>query len=300
MKLNLLPTTVSKERKARGAVLGAALIAIAGIIAGVFFTTASQKSLADAKQAEAEARPLDDRAVATSNQADAIMTAAQPIIRNSALAKAIVVHNRKYTDLYDRILPYVPRFFRITSISATPSGEQSTVQMQGVLTSYQQYSNLMLALLRIPGAQTVGRSGYIDRDLSVPQLVPDDQVGKPRRPGDAVIPDDPLQRLAYYQAQASTQSYTGIGNFGSEDTNLRFAGPESSLVTVTILMDVNLQVPDVKATLKSTGGGGLTGAPTSFGPPGGFPPGAGIPPSAGAPTRGGAPSGKTSGGEEAD
>lgn len=292
MKLNLLPTTVSKERKARGAIVGAALLAIGGIIAGVFLTVSSQASLTAAKQTEADARPPADRAVATSQQADTIIAQAAPIIRNSELAKSVVAHNRKYPDLYDKVLPYVPSFFRLTSVSATPSGEQATVQMQGVLTSYQQYSNLMLALLRIPGAQTVGRSGYIDRDLSVPQLTPDDQRATPIAPGQTAVPDDPLERLAYYQAQATTQAYTGIGNFGSEDTDLRLAGPESSLITVTVLMDANLQVPDVRSTLRSAGGGAgvaTGGAPTGIpGVPGGVGRStAGPPPTGGGSTKGG-------------
>ena len=106
----------------------------------------------------------------------------------------------------------------------------------------------------------------------VPGLSPEDQVGKPKRPNDPVIPDDPLQRLAYYQAQASTQTYTGTGNFGSPDTALRLAGPDSSLFEVTLTMDANLQAPDVATTLKSGGGAAATGGSFPGGPPtGAFP-----------------------------
>ncbi|RYG34088.1 hypothetical protein EON81_16485 [bacterium] len=287
MKLNLLPTTVSTERKAKGAVIGAALIAVGGIIAGVLLTTVSRASLEQAKGLEQRIRPFADQAVTTSAQADKIITDSQGVLRNTALAGSMIQHSRKYPDLYDKILPYVPPFFRVTSISATPQGEQSTVRIQGVLSTYQQYANLMLALLRIPGVQTVGRNGYLDRDLSVPQLTPEDQVGKPKRDSDPVIPDDPLLRLAYYQAQASTQTYTGTGNFGSADEVLRLAGPDSSLVEVTMLMDVNLQAPDVSTTLKSAGGGA---APAAGAAGGGLGRPAGIPggPSAGVPRPGGA------------
>ncbi|RYG45658.1 hypothetical protein EON79_12105 [bacterium] len=298
MKLNLLPTTVSTERKAKGAVIGAVLIAVAGIIGGVLLTTVSRSNLQRAQALEQQVRPLAQAAVDTRALADKIISDSQGIIRNSALAGAMIGHSRKYPDLYEKILPYVPPFFRVTSISATPQGELSTVRIQGVLNTYQQYANLMLALLRIPGVQTVGRNGYLDRDLSVPNLTPTDQVGKPKRATDPVIPDDPLERLAYYQAQASTQTYTGTGNFGSPDQALRLNGPDSSLVEVTLVMNANIQAPDVSTTLKSAGGGGAAAATRPGGaglagvPGGGMPAGAGMPGvpgrPGGAPTRGGA------------
>ena len=58
-------------------------------------------------------------------------------------------------DLYAAIKPYIPDFFRLTSISAQSAGQGRTlVTMEGVISSYQQYADLMLALLRIPKLPT--------------------------------------------------------------------------------------------------------------------------------------------------
>src|SRR2546430_13626538 len=52
------------------------------------------------------------------------------------------------------------QFFRINSITATPNDANTvTVTMNGVIHTAQEYADLMLALLRIPGAQAVSRSG---------------------------------------------------------------------------------------------------------------------------------------------
>jgi hypothetical protein len=173
----------------------------------------------------------------------------------------------------------MPAFFRVTQITATPgSADTVTVNIQGVLDTYQQYADLMIGLLRIAKlgpdgkvvldpktkkptylVQTVSRNGYIDRSMIVPPVTLDDQNGRPRFQADAAIPDNEFDRLAYYEAKAAVQRFEGVGGFGDSSVALRTAGPDSSLISVTIVMSGTLQVPDVSGTLR----GAATTAPAA-------------------------------------
>jgi len=151
------------------------------------------------------------------------------------------------------------------------------VVIQGTISNYQQYADLMLALLRNPMITAVSRTGYVSDEQFVPALVPTDQRGKPRRPGETPIPDDPLERLAYFQSQTQPSGYEGVGNFGSGNDSVRTAKPGDSLISVTMTVKANMQVPNPRATLTAGGGGagGATlpagGPPTAGGPAGGPP-----------------------------
>ncbi|MDX2064651.1 MAG: hypothetical protein SFX74_02795 [Fimbriimonadaceae bacterium] len=276
MKLNLLPTTVSAGNKARAAWIGSIVLAIVGIAAGVGLTVVSQQQLRDAKAREADLRPQADAVVSLANQADEVIAKAADIVRNSNLAKEIIDHNDKYTTLYDKILPRIPAFYRVTSISATPtSATTATVTIDGVMDTYQQYADLMIAMLRIEGVQTVSRSGYVNRAYVVPGLTEVDQYGRPRpNTSQEPIPDNELQRLAYYERQAATQGFDGVGGFGDPNTQLRGAGPNSSAVRVVLNIEAPLQVPDIRGALSSSGGGAAAGAAPAgagaFGAPGGL------------------------------
>jgi Tfp pilus assembly protein PilN len=267
MKLNLLPTTVSAGNKARAAWIGSIVLAIVGIAAGVGLTVVSQQQLKDAKTREADLRPQADAVVSLANQADEVIAKASDIVRNSNLAAEIIKHNDKYTKLYDKILPRIPAFYRVTSISATPtSATTATVTIDGVMDTYQQYADLMIAMLRIEGVQTVSRSGYVNRAYVVPGLTEVDQYGRPRpNTSQEPIPDNELQRLAYYERQAATQRFEGVGGFGDPNTQLRGAGPNSSAVRVVLNMDASLQVPDIRGALSSTGGAAAGAAPAGAG-----------------------------------
>lgn len=281
MKLNLLPTTVRKGAKSRTAVVVSTLMFLGGIGASVFLVTSSSAALLAAKQAVADERPKADQAVAVANQADTVIATAAGVVRNTELAKAMIAHNDKYPSLYDSVLKYVPSFYRITSISAAAGGEgTSTITLTGTLDSYQQYADLMFALLRFPGAQSISRQGFVGRAKEVPAITVSDQVGRPRLPNELPIPDDPVERLTYFESNATgDEGYTGTGNFGTGNTDTRFAGPDSSLVTVTLVVNRDLRVPDVRGTLAGAGGGATSSAasasPASFG----MPPSAGAPPS---------------------
>jgi hypothetical protein len=287
MKLNLLPATVNKGAKARNAVIGSVILVLAGIGASAFMITSSAAELAAVKQQVAETRPRAEKALQTAQQAETIIVQANGVVLNAKLAQAMIKHNDKYPALYNELLDKIPSFFRVTSLRATPiDATSSQITMEGTLETYQQYADLMLALLRFPGTTAVGRNQYVTTEQVVPAITEIDQTARPRRLNEAPIPDDPLERLTYFQAQASTPTYQGVGNYGSPTDDTRFALPDSSLITVTMVVTRDLRVPDVRATLSQSGGA----APATT-TAGGFPGGGGFPgaPGTGAPM--GAPAG---------
>lgn len=268
MKLNLLPTYVSKGNQAKTATVVSVLLALLGILGAVGLIFISKGSLAEAR-ADAEGKmERAARAVATSKRADEVVAEAQMIIRNINLADAMLKHNDVYPDLYRDIKPYIPGFFRVTQASATPNdAATATVTLTGTVKTFQQYADLMIALYRIPGATTVSRSGYVNGDPFVPNITDIDQNGRPIRPGQINIPDDKYERLAYYQGQGTVTGFTGEGGFGTADTTqARSAMPGYSLVTLSVVVPRSIQVPDPRATLQSQGaasasGGGAATAP---------------------------------------
>lgn len=280
MKLNLLPTYVSKGNQAKTATVVSVLLALLGILGAVGLIFISKGSLAEAR-ADAEGKmERAARAVATSKRADEVVSDAQMIIRNINLADAMLKHNDVYPDLYRDIKPYIPGFFRVTQVSAVPNdAATATVTLTGTVKTFQQYADLMIALYRIPGATTVARSGYVNGDPFVPNITDVDQNGRPIKPGQTNIPDNKYERLAYYQSQGTVTGFTGEGGFGTSDaTQARGAMPGYSLVTLSVVVPRSIQVPDPRATLQSQGGAtpgaGGSGAPglgTGPGPAGPVP-----------------------------
>jgi hypothetical protein len=285
MKLNLVPTYVSKERQGRTYIFFAVLIAALGIASSVLMILSSQSKLREAKAANERAKPGAQAAVDTSAQADTIISDSALIIKDTNLATEMIKHNDVYPDFYTReIIPYIPPFYRINSLTATPAdATTSTVTMVGTLTTYQQYTDLVLALMRIKGAVSVSRAGFSGERFMVPGITPNNQHPKSLKVGQAPEPDDPIERLTYLQSQGTGDpGYTGAGNFGSGNEEQRGATPTESLVTIVLTIKKNLQTPNPRATLSSGGGGaapagGLAGG--GFGSPGGPPPGFGGPPS---------------------
>ena len=283
MKLNLLPTTVSKQRQSKTAWVFFVLILVVAILASAGMTFYANSQLAEAKAAADELKQKAVNAYALSQQADEIIAKAAPIIRNASLADAIQAHSAVYPRLYDEAKQYIPPFFRITQMTATPSGAgTATLTLVGTLKTYQEYTNLVLALNRWKKVTSVGRNGFNLDNESVPALQVSDQTGRAHKASDGVVPDDGLERLAYFQtkAQATPAGYNGQGAFGAAPDQTRGAMPGDSLVTITLSIKENLQVPDIAATLRSGGGAtpAAAGAATTspFGP-GGPPPGGGIP-----------------------
>lgn len=270
MKLNLVPVTVSRGAKSKTAIFGGALLVVVGAVGCFFMITSSQAALKTSQDELAQAKPDAQRALAMSQEADAIIQLAAPYQRNISLANSMISHNRVYPDFYQDLFRYIPPFFRIYQVQATSAGaDAARVVMSGTLTSYQQYADLMLALMRNKNVISITRQGFVSTDLMVPALQPGDQVGIARRPNQAPIPQDPLDRLAYFQAQSYTEGYTGQGNFGSGTPSTRFAIPGDSAITVEMIVKGNLQIPNPSATLSGGGGGGgATGGTTvSTAPP---------------------------------
>jgi hypothetical protein len=270
MKLNLLPTYVSSESKTRNAVVGMVVLIVIGVCAAVFLKVWSEGTLAKAKENEASERQRADDADKESKKADAIMSSptANAIVRNLNLAAAMDKHNSDYPDIYDKVRQFIPDYFRVTSMSAAPAGEKTCiVTLTGVVSTYQQYADLMLALLRIPGATSVSRSGYQLDDSYIPALTQEDQHGYRIKPGQQNLPDDPLQRLAILESQGTSTGYVGVSGFGGDPEETRGAMPGASLITVQVTIPGELMTPDPRSTLSSSGGAPATGAAGGFGAP---------------------------------
>lgn len=274
MKLNLLPTSVSKEKQGRFAFVLSALIALGALAAMMWMIRSSRQELADQKDRIAAARGNATKAVATSKRADAVIQENRGLILNINLAEAMNKHNTVYPDLYDEVRKYIPNFYRISALSAVPNGPEScTVTMTGYLTSFQEYADLMLALLRIPGATAVSRSGFQLTDPGVPGLITEDQVGRTVKPGEPRIVDNPHDRLDQQIANAQVTGFTNAGGFGTSDTPmLRGAMPTQSTVTVAVVIaGKNIMTPNPRQTLAESaglwGGAPTAGQPTTANQP---------------------------------
>jgi len=271
MKLNLLPQTVSKGRALKSAWFVFVIMLAAACAIAAMLIINSQQGLKNAEASVQEKQKDAADAVATSAQADTQIAKAADLIRDASLAQAMIDHNDVYPKLYDDVLPYVPSFFRLTSISAAPvDGATSSVTMTGTLETYQQYADLMLALMRFKDATSISRTGFNFDEPELPAINQDNLHPAPHKPSEPVIPTDQLEKVQYYQSLARTVGYTGQGNFGSGDPDaVRSAMPGESLVTIVLTVKRDLQVPDPQATLLAAGGaGGAVPAASGFGGPG--------------------------------
>jgi Tfp pilus assembly protein PilN len=297
MKLNLLPAGSDKSSKVKFAFLGSLLLFILSLVGAFLMAREAQRRVDLVNQKLEEVKPHYDNVVKIAADADAVM--ARPQVReavvNAGLAQAMNKANTLYPDVYDFVRPYIPRFFRITSMIATPvDATNSTVTMTGTVKNAQEYADLMLSLLRIPGSTSVSRGGFSAEDVVVPRLTAVDQYGKPRKESQAPIPDDAYERLAYFEGQQAPSGYLASGGFGvTEAGTTKTVRPGESLITVTVSIPRNLQVPNPRATIQSLGGAAPAGGgaapaasrgPAAFGPPAGAIPGGGA---AVAPPRGG-------------
>lgn len=251
MKLNLLPTYVSKEGQVRIFVAAGVLLLLLSIGAAFLMVTVSRQQLAQAVDRATQAQVRYADAVATSQRADQIMAAATGIDKNIKLASAMDKHNSVIVNLYDEVLSYVPSFFRVTNISYQASGQGCTVTLSGVLSTFQQYADANMALLRIPGVTSVVRSGYAVNDPFIPALTETDQAGQRIRPGETNVPSNPMEALDHRINQAAGEP-TGFLNEGGFGTSERERGPMpgASAVTFTLAFPArNVQVPNPRATI---------------------------------------------------
>ena len=278
MKLNLLPTTEKKSRAGRTAIILGVLIVFASIGAYGAMMLISKTQLEVAKDGIDGLQKKAADADATSKYADTVIATSADVVRNAQLAQAMIDHNDVYPRLYDDVKKYIPPYYRLQSITAKALGEgQSEVRLTGTLSGYQKYADLMLALMRFKDAQTITRQGYVLDDPTVPALDSTDQQGKMRKANQPPIPDDGLERLAYFQSQAAAAptGYLGTGGFGSGSTEQRGALPDASVVTIVMTVARDLRVPLAADTLKAAGGATAGAAPGVPGlPSGGLPGGA--------------------------
>lgn len=274
MKLNLLPTTEKKSRAGRAGIYVGLLIVVVAALGSVGMMLFAKGRLEEAKGSIGDLPSQVANADATSKSADTIIASAADVIRDAQLAQAMIDHNDVYPKLYDDVKRYIPPYYRLQSISATPiSDKQASVTLVGTLSGYQRYADLMLALMRFKDAATIARTGYNLDDPTVPALTPADPKGVMRKPGEAPVPEDGLERLAYFQAQAATapNGYLNTGNYGSGNTEVRGALPDASVVTITMTVNNrDLRVPLAADTLRAAGAAGAAG-PSLGGPPAGLP-----------------------------
>jgi hypothetical protein len=228
MKLNLLPTYVSKGKQAAVAWIAFALIVVVSVLATLGMMRESTKMVENQKARVKEREPYVAKAVRLSEIAGEVLNNAQGVILNSMLAESMLKHNAAYPDFYDGAKPYIPSFYRITSMTAAPlDADNATLTLTGVIQTQGQYRDLMLALNKIPEVRAVARTGYDIVEQYVPKLVEIDQTGRPIARSDSNIPDDPLARLDYLMAKGGISGFSGAGGFGV--CNL----PGRTTVTVT-------------------------------------------------------------------
>ncbi len=269
MKLNLLPKTVGTEFRSRNAAILGFLLFAGVTAASVVLVSTSRARLDRSYKLVEEAKPASDRVIAAGKIGDDAM--AQPGVRtmavNTTLAEAMLKHNAVYPNFYNKVIPYIPKWFRITNLTATPiDGTTCTLSMTGYVKTYQEYADLMLALLRMPGALRVNRAGWNQEDAVVPALTTVDQNGRPRRLSEGPIPDDALDRLAYFEQRQEPSGYLQMNGFGIEDPNSAKGAPlGSSEINVTVVITENLTTPNPRATLASIGAAPAPGAPAAGG-----------------------------------
>ena len=270
MKLNLLPQSVSKSAGLRTAWVMSILLALAGIGGAAYMFMQSGDALKKAQDRVATAEPGAAAAVTESKKADIIMQKAAVVILNTNLATEMMKHNAVYADLFNEVKRYIPAWFRLQSISATPaSPEACTVTLQGVIQTQQQYADLMLALLRIPGATSVARSGYQVNDMFVPPVSEPTQFPRLTKLGETPLPDLPMDRLNAMIASGRLDGFTGQGGFGTPDmSQARGPMPEWSQITVSVVLPRKIMTPDPRGTLATVAGlaGGAAPAPGGAAP----------------------------------
>ncbi|MBS1706692.1 MAG: hypothetical protein JST40_12530 [Armatimonadetes bacterium] len=315
MKLNLLPTYVSKGAQSRTAAIFSILFFLLSIVGAVLMMTTSSARLAAAKSQVEELTPQHNQVLTLAKSAETEAAKGAPVQRNIDLTNAMLAQNTKYTTFYRMIARYIPSYLRVNRMSVTPMTETSCqLNINGVIQSFQKYADVSLILLRIPGAMTIARDGYVLRDTYVPNLIETDQYGIPYQRGDNRRPSPnaggpnggPDEQLNYLMAQASqgATGFTGQGNFGVEGATQKLAMPGENDVTYTIVLQqdptltgdesvsYNFMTPNPTEALKPSaigaGGAPAGGAPNTPGAPGapGAPGGSGSPYGPGGPPPG--------------
>lgn len=161
MKLNLLPKTAARSAQSRTAFLLAAAAVVLTLAGSMYYSYITTVTLDGYKEEVAAKQVLADQVVQTAASADTILAGSRIVLTNTDLVREIDSANGAYPRLYNTLKGYIPAFLRVRSLSAASAGpEQSVVTIQGYLKTFQQYSDVMISLLRFPGCSAVGRSGF--------------------------------------------------------------------------------------------------------------------------------------------
>lgn len=136
-------------------------LVVATLAGTLFYASQVSKTLAGYQEEVAAKEILAKEVVDTAASADTILAQSKIVLTNTALVNAVDASNGKYPRLYNTLKGYIPAFMRVRSLSAASAGpEQSVITIQGYLKTFQQYSDVMISLLRFPGCSAVGRSGF--------------------------------------------------------------------------------------------------------------------------------------------
>lgn len=161
MKLNLLPKTVSKNVQSKTAFFIAAAAVAASLVGAWMWNSSLQGTLQSYKEEATALEANADKVRNTAKHADEIIADAKIVLTNANLVRKIDAANVAYPDLYDKVKAHLPSFFRLRSMEAVSQGaESATVTLVGYLKSFQQYSDIMLSLLRMDEVQSVARAGF--------------------------------------------------------------------------------------------------------------------------------------------
>ncbi|MCH8274881.1 MAG: hypothetical protein IH851_08825 [Armatimonadetes bacterium] len=161
MKLNLVPKAVAKDVASRTTFFVVLIAVIASLVGAFALNLNNQGELSKWKGMAEQKKEHADRVVATAAHADDVISEATIILTNTQLVQDIDAANMAYPVLYDGIREYIPSFFRVRTMEAQSTGANAaTVTITGYLKTFEQYSDIMIALLRYPRAVGVGRSGF--------------------------------------------------------------------------------------------------------------------------------------------
>ncbi len=273
MKLNLLPTSAARQG---GSGIFAWVLFVIIVAASVFgamrMNGQAAEALAKAKDDVSANQQKSDDATSLSASADTIIKEASGPMLNTNLVQAMLKHSRVYPDFYDEVFHFIPGYFRLTSVQVVPN-DRNTCQltMTGTVASLHEYSDLILALMRIKGAQSVTRSGYEIQNTFVQPLDATAQHTWKIKPGEEKMTDDPIQRLDSKIAAATSTDFKGVGQFGTPgEPRTRGAMPSETLVTVGVTVTRDLETPNPRDTLATAGAAfatapGAGGATTAAG-----------------------------------
>jgi len=256
MKLNLLPTYVGKGKQLTVAIIfGVMLIAASFGVAMVMISNADTQLSKVKQQAATFDKPVQD-AIDHANMAPKILAPLNDVVRNKNLAVAMLDHSKVYPDFYTGITPQIPNFFRVTNMQATPApdGQNVTLRLVGVLKTKEQYRDLLLALLRMKGAQTVTRTAFTPKFTVLPGITENDQNPVAPPADQPALPKDPIQKLNALIASGAPRPFNPANGYGAGPVE-KGPMPNYQEITVTIaLTGYHLLTPNPSATLGVAGG----------------------------------------------